>query len=345
MRYSIKAIPRPTQRRWKRIVQHSNDRNYVRRAMALRHLAQGRSVSETARMVCAARSTVQRWRALYEQYGEAGIQPERRGRQPWTLTRQAIATVVELLGRAPEEYGYLRSRWSSELLAQVLRQQYAVKMHASTLRRLLPRLGFVHRRARPILVRKDPHKNNKLRAIRYALRKRPGVETFYLDEADIDFNPRIGAAWTRRGQQPTVHTPGQNQKHYLAGALHAHTGRLVWVAHERKNSLLFVKLLEALRHTYRRARRIVLILDNYIIHKSQQTRRWLAANPKFRLVFQPVYSPWVNRIERLWKTMHDTVTRNHRCSTFAELARRITRFLEVVQPFPGNQHALASLTV
>ena len=93
----------------------------------------------------------------------------------------------------------------------------------------------------------------------------------------------------------------------------------------------------------RAARRLVLILDNYIIHKSAPVQRWLAANPKFTLLFQPTYSPWVNRIERLWKTMHDTVTRNHRCRTFEELAQRIVRFLEVVSPFPGNHHALATM--
>ena len=48
---------------------------------------------------------------------------------------------------------------------------------------------------------------------------------------DREINPRIGHGWRRRGRrrQEAVPTPGQNQKHYLAGALHAHTGSLVWV--------------------------------------------------------------------------------------------------------------------
>ena len=148
---------------------------------------------------------------------------------------------------------------------------------------------------------------------------------------------------TRRGEQVGIPTPGHNLKHYLAGALNAHTGRVVWTEHPRKNSVLFIRLLELLHRTYRGARELVLILDNYIIHKSEAVRRWLAAHPKFTLVFQPTDSPWVNQIERLWKTMHDTITRNHRCTTFRELALRIIRFLEVVQPFPGNQHSLATL--
>lgn len=44
---------------------------------------------------------------------------------------------------------------------------------------------------------------------------------FYQDEIDIDLNPKIGANWMPKGQQKRIDTPGQNQKHYLAGAQHA----------------------------------------------------------------------------------------------------------------------------
>ena len=41
--------------------------------------------------------------------------------------------------------------------------------------------------------------------------------------------------------------------------------------------------------------------------------------------------------------MHDTVTRNHRCRSTHELCQSVARFLEVVQPFPGNGHGAANL--
>ena len=81
----------------------------------------------------------------------------------------------------------------------------------------------------------------------------------------------------------------------------------------------------------------MLILDNYVIHKSQVTQRWLAKNPKFRLLFQPTYCPWVNVIERLWKAMHDTVTRNHRCRSMYELCQSVARFLEVAPAIPRQR--------
>jgi putative transposase len=344
MEFSIEGIRRPVRRRLQRVVQKSKDADYVRRAMAILHLAGGYGVSATAKLLYAARSSVQRWRGLFEEYGEDGLAPLERGRPTWSVTPALITALKTLLENSPNDYGYLRSRWSSELLALVVAEKFGLVVHASTIRRLLPEIGMVYRRARPILCLRDPQRNRKLRAIDAVLaRRRRGVEVFYVDEADVDFNPRIGAQWTPRGQQVEVPTPGKNIKHYLAGALHAQDGRVIWVEHPRKNSELFLRLLEALLRAYRSARTLVLILDNYVIHKSASVQAWLARHPKVQLLFQPTYSPWVNQIERLWKTLHDTITRNHRCSTFRELAQRIIRFLQVVQPFPGNQQALATL--
>jgi transposase len=228
-------------------------------------------------------------------------------------------------------------------LALELQTQTDTVVHPATIRRWLKqRLGFGWRRARPTLHKRDPRKAERLRKIERALADRaPYTEVFYVDEVDINLNPKIGQGWMARGTQEAVPTPGKNQKRYIAGALHAHTGQVVWGERERNDSLLFIHLLYKLKQRYRRARRIVVILDNYKPHKSHVTARWLANNPKFQLLFQPAYHPWVNRIERLWKALHDTVTRNHRYLTMAQLSEAVHRFLDVCQPFPGNNHALA----
>lgn len=80
----------------------------------------------------------------------------------------------------------------------------------------------------------------------------------------------------------------------------------------------------------------MLILDNYSVHKTEAVGHWLHRNPKFELLFQPVYYPWINRIERLWKAMHDTVTRNHRCETLYDPCQDVKRFFQV-RSSPGNE--------
>jgi transposase len=318
-------------------MQKSKDHRHARRAHAILLLHEGYRVSGAARVLKAARSAIQTWRRQFEQFGEAGLISELAGRRPGTVTEAVTAHLLMLIEKSPEEYGYLRSRWTSEMLAGQLRQNLDMFIHASTVRRLLPRLGVHWNRARPTLHIRDPKKASKMKAIRQALDSASEVEpVFYVDEVDIDLNPRIGACWTKKGQQATVPTPGKNQKRYLAGALNAKTGKLIWVEWKKKNSEIFILLLAELRKRYRRAKKITLIADNYIIHKSAMTKSFLSRNDKFKILFQPVYHPWVNKIELVWKQLHDAITRNHKFSTMVKLMQAVHAFMSAASPFPGR---------
>ncbi len=89
---------------------------------------------------------------------------------------------------------------------------------------------------------------------------------------------------------------------------------------------------------YRRARPIHIVLDNYIIHKVHCVLRQLEAlGARIVLHFLPPYSPNDNVIERLWKQLHDHVTRNHQHRTILSLVEAVKRFLDNAQPFPGTQ--------
>lgn len=338
----VDRAPRGERRRLTRMIQRSREVEEVRRATAILSLMDGDSVVAVARRGAAARSTVYRWVGWYQTAGLDGLRASPRGRPQWTVSDELVEKLLSLLKDTPQTLGYLRSTWSSELMAAAMQRLHGLTVHASTLRRLLKRLRWGWRRARPTLHRRDPHYAERMAAIRAALTERSAdVEVLYIDEADIDLNPRIGYAWQPTGEQLAVPTPGINRKHYVAGALHAETGKVVWAFHPRKNTDLFIALLEQVRRTYRRARRIVLIADNYIIHKSRKALMWLRDNPKVTVLFQPAWHPWVNEIEKLWRQMHETVTRNHRCPTVDELLRHVDRFLELVQPFPGAGHGVA----
>ncbi|MGL9724672.1 MAG: IS630 family transposase, partial [Sodalis sp. (in: enterobacteria)] len=58
---------------------------------------------------------------------------------------------------------------------------------------------------------------------------------------------------------------------------------------------------------------------------------------------QPVYSPWVNHVERLWQSLHDTITRNHQCRAMWQLLKKVRHFIETASPFPGGKHGLAKV--
>ena len=96
----------------------------------------------------------------------------------------------------------------------------------------------------------------------------------------------------------------------------------------KKTSVLFLDLLKELLRRNPKARVIHVILDNYRIHDSRAVRADLAAwGGRIKLHFLPPYSPNENRIERIWKDLHDNVTRNHRCRTLTQLVEQVTAYL------------------
>ncbi|MCI4236928.1 IS630 family transposase [Dickeya dianthicola] len=340
----IAPIPRDERRLMQKTIHKTRDKDYSRRLTAMLMLHGGSRVSDVARILCCARSSVGRWINGFTLYGAQGLVSLRPGRERRWPFEQICALLVQLVRRSPGDFGYQRSRWSTELLAIKINEITGCKLHPGTIRRWLPSAGLVWRRAAPTLHIRDPKKEEKMAVIHNALDKCSAAHpVFYEDEVDIHLNPKIGADWQERGRQKRIPTPGQNEKYYLAGALHSGTGKVSYVGGSSKASSLFIRLLKHLKRTYRRAKTITLIVDNYIIHKSHKTQCWLEANPKFKVIYQPVYSPWVNHVERLWQALHDTITRNHQCRSMRQLLEKVRHFMASASPFPGNKHGLAKV--
>ena len=308
------------------------------RARIMVLLADGFSVQEVAEMAGCVRSTV--YSALYsfKDKGLEGLRDGRSDRRPAKGTPEVKAALLAYLDHVPKEYGWQRSTWTLELLALQLEREHGVGISASYIGTLLRRAGCRRGRPRPALQIPVAGRREIIERIQRLVQSAgPQEEVFYVDEADIDLNPRIGLAYLKPGQQLRVLTPGKNVKYYIAAALNARTGAIVYTHGPHKNSVLFCELLDALAHRYRRATRIHLIADNYIIHKSGRTERALHGHGgRLKLHFLPPYSPDENRIEGLWKQLHDNVTRNHRHPTMQSLWADVESFLHHAQPFPGS---------
>jgi transposase len=259
--------------------------------------------------------------------GLAGLADRREDYGRPKITPAYQAELLSLVDQSPQGFGYRRPTWTQELLIRVLAERNEVVVGAATMSRLLGRMGVGLRRPKPIV--RCPWKEARRRRRRLRRIERL-VMHLYVDEVDIHLNPKIGPDWMRRGRQKRVSTPGCNQKRYLAGARDPKARRLVYVEGARKTSLLFLELLHKLvTKTYPGARRIHIILDNYGIHDSAQVRLAMKSDAAARLElhFLPPYCPDPNRIERIWKDLHDNVTRNHRCASMEELMAEVRRYL------------------
>jgi transposase len=296
-------------------------------------LVQGKTPTMIAHGGLCAKSQVYRVADRFIEHGLFGLADRREDNGENKITEAYGMELLRLIEGSPQEHGYRRPTWTQELLILVLAEGTSIRVSVTTMCRLLRRLGIRLNRPKPTVDCPWPRRRRKrrLQAIQRLIDKLPpGEVALYLDEVDIHLNPKIGPNWTSAGKQNYVRTPGCNEKRYLAGALNPKTGKLTWVEGDRKNSLLFLDLLYKLvTKTYRSARRIHLILDNYGIHDSQQVQLALksATAEKLKLHFLPPYCPDHNRIERVWKDLHDNVTRNHRCSGMEELMTEVRLYL------------------
>lgn len=290
----------------------------------------GKRIARELGCCCA---TVSRTITRYQALGEAGLIDRREDNgQPKadTLYAQTVAWILE---GSPQDFLHRRPTWTRRLLIDTAKTYTGVTVSPTTMGRLLKRLKVRRGRPKPLAPCpwSETARKKRIATIHALIDTLPANQAcVWEDEADIDLNPRIGFDWMLPGTQRCVMTPGKNVKRYLAGAMDAKTDRAMWVKGQRKTSRLFIDLLKKLLVEYADKTVIHVVLDNFIIHSSRQTRLWLAeVGQKFRLHFLPPYCPDDNRIERkLWRETHANVTVNHRCETIEELMSEVVHYLK-----------------
>jgi transposase len=301
--------------------------------------AAGRTPSEVAGVLFCSRSSVYRivraYRAgtlTFDDGGERATQ-HRRLR---LLTPSLKRSVLALLKTAPRALGWCRTRWSCTTLALELQVRRGIEVSAETLRQWLHELGWEWKRAKVAAKDNDPERVTKLARIRRAVEQlRAGTALFFADELDINLLPKIGSQWMPKGEQVEVLTPGTNEKRYLAGALDLTTGTLTHCVWYRKQTGLFLDLLATLDRTHPvpHFTHLTVVVDNAKIHKAAKVQHWLAAHPRFELLYLPTYCPRANPIERVFGDVHDKCTRNHTRKRIWHLVQDVHQHLRVNGPW------------
>jgi putative transposase len=309
--------------------------------------AAGHNPTDIAAVLFCSRSSVYRTMRAYRE-GTLGWKHGDHGRlMPPMRTTVLLPTLrrslLALLKAPPRAYGWCRTRWSCATLALTLPAKRGIIVSAETMRRWLHEVGWVWKRAKLVAKDDDSQRVTRLARIRWVFEQLKFCEVMvFADELDIQLLPKVGCAWMPKGTQLAVMTPGQNQKHYLAGALELTTGTLHHCLGPRKTNALFRDLLTCLDERYPADRytRLYVVVDNYKIHKANAVEQWLATHPRVTLLFLPTYCPQANPIERAFGDVHDCCTRNHRRTRLAALVADVEDHVQLNGPW---QYKLSDL--
>lgn len=214
-------LRRPDRRRILRFARKTRNADARVRGLAPLKVSQGLSCNAAARELGCVPSTA--WRIVHRflAEGETALL-DRRAEHGAVKVDEDIRTGLEtILCNCPEGYAFPRTTWTLELIALVIEQALQARISVGHTWRILRAMGVRWGCPRPVVgcPWKAALRERRLAYLR-RLARRPGPRAVvvFADEVDIHLNPRIGRDGMLKGHRRHVLTPGQNRKHYIAGA-------------------------------------------------------------------------------------------------------------------------------
>jgi transposase len=147
------------------------------RLQAIMLSVQQQTTGQIAQGLQVDRTRVHAWIGAWNEYGAEGLLEGHRSGRPAQLSATQREQLADILDSGPVAYGLNTGVWTSPLLAQIIKEEFAVSYHPGHVRHLLKQLNFSVQRPKTRLVQADPKKQN--RWIRYThpnLKKTPGAK-------------------------------------------------------------------------------------------------------------------------------------------------------------------------
>jgi len=130
-----------------------------------------------------------------------------------------------------------------------------------------------------------------------------------------------------RGEQVKVPSAGQNRRICTFGAFDWTTEELSVIVTEKKRGVEFLEFIKWLVDSvYVDYEHVYLFLDNCAIHKTKAVREFLADNiDRVSVIFNAVYAPNLNDIERVWGQLKRTAIDNYYFTDIENLKEAIIK--------------------
>ena len=308
---------------------------------------QQHTVDEIAGLFGCGPEVVRLWLHRFEQRGERPVAEAlddrpRSGRPPKDPLAGHI--IDARVGQCPQNFGLLATCWTVALLSVHLAAVLHLMLAPSTVRRYLHRLGWRWRRPKLTVqnlqrqwLRRDPMRLRKLarlkRLLRWAQTRPERLHLVFVDETDLCLLPVVRACWQKLGRRLTIPTHGvSNPKRTLFGALDVLSGRWCYHVGQGRTSAHFAQLLDQLAAAYPTGA-VVIALDSASAHTAKRIRRWVAAHPRFHLLWLPKYTAHeINPVEHIWGHLKTTIAANRYYGQIERLVEAAQRYFAARSP-------------
>lgn len=318
-------------------------RPYVReRCAALLKIADGQSayaVSKQGLLKERDADTVYNWRDIYAREGLPGLIARQHGgahRKSADQSEEFLAVLQKGPGEEAKKEVMLTTdaptpaRWilrtirvSIESLADYSLSGVWRAMHRNGL--LLRSAKVQHWSPDPAYLRKQAR---LLKCLREGGLTPKEIIVLFMDEMGFCRWPEPAADWAFSGSEffPLAERAGDNNQQWrILGALNAMTGRVDYLDNYIVGREKVIEFYQRLDKTYKQARCIYVVQDNWSIHRHDDVLNALKDFPRIKPVWLPTYSPWLNPIEKLWRWLRQDVLKMHRHASDWKQVRQLVR--------------------
>jgi transposase len=274
------------------------------RKRAVELVESGQRQADVARSLGATPTTIWKWMDAYRTLGVDGLASRKAtGRPPKLEDEQVAALRQTIIDKQPCDVGLDVQLWTLAIIRQHVERAFGVALHASSISRLLAKLGITPQRPTRSAVERDEAECRRWateefpKIVREVKRKQATI--LFEDETGLREDTPLATTWGERGRRPVVRTPGTRRRINVISAVSPH-GRLWFRCYKGNlNAALFIAFLTALLRDLRG--QIVLILDKHPAHVAASTKAFIAERSnRLSVHFLPGYAPDMNPDEHVW---------------------------------------------
>ncbi len=279
----------------------------VLRMRAIEHVAAGAHPEEVAVTMGFHKNTVYGWLAKAREGGKDALKAKAvPGRPPRLNATQISKLYGFIVGVDPRQMSFEFALWTREMVREVIRREFGVKLSVVSVGRLLHTMGLSPQRPLHRAYQQNPDaveawKTEQFPAIR-AEAKKAGATVYFADEAGIRSDYHAGTTWAPIGKTPVVANTGARYSINMLSAVSAQ-GALRFMLHDGTVTAdVFIEFCKRLLKDAHSP--VFLIVDGHPSRRANATKQFVAGTEgALRLFFLPGYSPELNPDEWVWKNV------------------------------------------
>ena len=285
------------------------------RIRAVQSVQEGESPEVVARTLRITSRTMYRWLAQYRSGGWGALKAKPLAGRPPKLDDRKLKWIYHTVTQKnPLQFRFQFALWTREMVVQLIKERYGIRLAANSVGRLLAQLGITPQKPLHRAIERDEALVQKWLRAEYPkikkMAKAEGADIYFGDAAHIRSDHHAGRTWGKKGETPIVSATGSRHGMSLISAITS-KGHMRFMIKESGgvNADVFIEFLKRLLTGAKRS--IFLIVDRGPAHRAKKTKTFVETlDGKLRLFFLPPYSPDRNPDELVWKHLKaDTVGR------------------------------------